>query len=136
MPILSKEKTLFNINYLFKRSATNYMGWYHRRLCIDNMDLDLEKELDFLDSIMEQNQKNYQIWHHRKAIVEKSGISCKEIPILNHIFEEEPKNFHAWCHRIWVVRKFNTIDYEFEFIDKMLKNVLYYTFNKFNFSGI
>jgi len=100
------------------------MGWYHRRLCIDNMDLDLEEELEFLDEIMEENQKNYQIWHHRKAIVEKSQNSSKEKPILNHIFEEEPKNFHAWCHRIWVVRRFNLIENEFEFIDEMLNKVI------------
>lgn len=100
------------------------MAWYHRRQCIDFMELNLDDELDFLDSIMEDNQKNYQIWHHRKAIVEKSNNPSREKPILDLIFENEPKNFHAWCHRIWIVRRFNLIEDEFEFTEKMIKDVI------------
>lgn len=101
------------------------MAWYHRRKCIDNSELNinLENELNFLDSIMISNQKNYQIWHHRKVIVEKSRISAKEKVILNEIFKEEPKNFHAWCHRIWVVRKFNLTENELEWVEEMIDRV-------------
>ena len=101
------------------------MAWYHRRKCIDDKSLkiNLEDELNFLDSIMEENQKNYQIWHHRKVIVEKSQIFQKEKPILNEIFEEEPKNFHAWCHRIWVVRKFDLTENELKWVEEMIDKV-------------
>lgn len=102
-------------------SATNYMAWYHRRQCIDKLELDLEEEIIFVDSITEENQKNYQIWHHRKIIAEKSQIHKYERPIIERIFIEEPKNFHAWCHRIWVVRRFNLYeDHEEEFVDLMI----------------
>jgi protein farnesyltransferase/geranylgeranyltransferase type-1 subunit alpha len=114
------------LNYLFlKISATNYMAWYHRRKCIDNLesDINLNNELDFLDSIMEYNQKNYQIWHHRKVVVEKSQIYIKEKEILNQIFKDEPKNFHAWCHRIWAVRKFNLIEDELKWVEDMIERV-------------
>ena len=102
------------------------MAWYHRRICIDKLELNLENELIFLDSIMEENQKNYQIWHHRKVIVEKSQIFNKEKDILNLIFENEPKNFHAWCHRIWVVRRFNITENELEWVDEMINKVFKY----------
>lgn len=101
------------------------MAWYHRRKCLDNLNLDLnlENELNFLDENMVENQKNYQIWHHRKVIVEKSQIFAKEKPMLNEIFDDEPKNFHAWCHRIWVVRRFNLTENELEWVEEMINRV-------------
>jgi protein farnesyltransferase/geranylgeranyltransferase type-1 subunit alpha len=96
------------------------MAWYHRRLCIDRLSMNLEDELDWLDSIALENQKNYQIWQHRKMIIEKKQDYSKEMKMLSEIFEDEPKNFHAWCHRIWVVRRFNLFNGEFEFVEYML----------------
>jgi protein farnesyltransferase/geranylgeranyltransferase type-1 subunit alpha len=101
------------------------MAWYHRRLCIDQLEgIDLNKELEWLDSIGVDNQKNYQIWQHRKMIVEKTGNHTHEKPLLNEVFEDEPKNFHAWCHRIWVVRRSKLFEGEFDFVESMLDEVI------------
>ena len=102
-------------------SATNYMAWYHRRLCIDKLNLDLEDELSWLDLIIADNQKNYQIWHHRKFIIEKSNNPSHEKEILGNIFDDEPKNFHAWSHRIWVVKRFGLYYGELDYVTKLLK---------------
>jgi len=103
------------------------MAWYHRRLCIDYLpNIDLHKELKWVDSITLENQKNYQIWHHRKVLIEKLNDPSHEKKLLDEIFEDEPKNFHAWCHRIWVVRRFNLFEGEFEFIENKLDEVIEY----------
>jgi len=105
---------------MIQLNSTNYMAWYHRRQCLDNLDCDLKKELNWLDEIGVANQKNYQIWHHRKVIIELLNDPSHEKPFLNKVFAEEPKNFHAWCHRIWVIRKFKLFDGELDYIEKML----------------
>jgi protein farnesyltransferase/geranylgeranyltransferase type-1 subunit alpha len=106
---------------IIESCPTNYMAWYHRRQCVDQLSINLEDELDWLDSIAKDNQKNYQIWQHRKLIIEKKQDPSREKVMLNEIFDDEPKNFHAWCHRIWVVRRFDLYDGEFEFVDYMLE---------------
>lgn len=104
-------------------NSTNYMAWYHRRQCLDNLNINLNSELIWLDEIGVINQKNYQIWHHRKVIIEMLNDPSHEKPFLERVFEEEPKNFHAWCHRIWVVRRFKIFEGELEYIEKMLLKV-------------
>lgn len=99
------------------------MAWYHRRLCLDHLNLSLEAELKWLDSIMIENQKNYQIWHHRKVIIEKLNDPSHEKSVLDLVFKDEPKNFHAWCHRIWVVRRFNLFEGELKYVDSLLEEV-------------
>jgi len=108
-------------------SSTNYMAWYHRRLCLDHIEeLDLYEELSWVNSITVENQKNYQIWHHRKVLIEKLNDPSMEKDVLDEVFEDEPKNFHAWCHRIWVVRRFNLYEGELEFIENKLNEVNYF----------
>lgn len=110
-------------NKVIELNPSNYMGWYIRRLCIDNVStIDLKNELEWLDSIMVENQKNYQIWMHRKIIIDKLNDGTHERNILNLIFEEDSKNFHAWTHKIWVIRRFDDIEGEFDIIEKMLKD--------------
>jgi protein farnesyltransferase/geranylgeranyltransferase type-1 subunit alpha len=119
---------IISLKFYNKFSATNYMAWYHRRLCIDEPGLmiDLNQELDWLDSIIVENQKNYQIWHHRKVIIEKLQDPSHEKKVLAEIFSEEPKNFHAWCHRIWVVRRFSLYEGELDYVENMLEEVILY----------
>ena len=119
---------------LIQVNSTNYMAWYHRRQCIDQLNINLQKELDWLDDIGVINQKNYQIWHHRKVVIEKLNDPSHEKAFLDRVFEEEPKNFHAWCHRIWVVRRFNLLEGEIEYIEKMLESVSLKTID-FRISG-
>ena len=114
------ERVYFLSQLVIDLSASNYMAWYIRRKCIDDLDLDILKELQWVDSITEQHQKNYQIWHHRKFLTEKILNYSNEIAITNKVFETEPKNYHAWCHRIWVTRRFELYNDEIEFSKKMI----------------
>ena len=100
------------------------MAWYHRRLCLDKININLQEELNWLDLIGVENQKNYQIWQHRKIIVERTGDYSHEKIFLNQVFEDEPKNFHAWCHRIWIVRRFGIYEGEIDFVESILKEVI------------
>lgn len=52
-------------------SATNYMGWLIRRICID--ELNMKEDYIWLNNQTKLNQKCYQIWNHRKILVEKFG---------------------------------------------------------------
>ena len=80
----------YNLNTeLLEINATNYMAWYHRRQCLDNLTIDLKKELNWLDEFGVVNQKNYQIWHHRKVIIEKLNDPSQEKPFLDQVFSQE-----------------------------------------------
>ncbi len=52
-------------------NPSNYTIWYFRRLIIDELKLDLFKELKYSESVIIENAKNYQVWHHRKCIVQQ-----------------------------------------------------------------
>lgn len=100
-------------------SATNYMGWLIRRICID--ELNMKEDYIWLNNQTKLNQKCYQIWNHRKILVEKFGDWKTELEVMNEIFIEESKNYHAWCHRIWVTRRFNLYSQEFNFVNRMIE---------------
>lgn len=52
-------------------SGGNYMAWYWRRKCLDNLDISKEEEFEFIRDKCTIYQKNYQIWHHRRCVAEK-----------------------------------------------------------------
>jgi len=56
-------------------NAANYSVWYYRRLLIDDLKVDLLKELEFVTKIGRSSPKNYQIWQHRKVLIEKVAKS-------------------------------------------------------------
>ena len=108
---------------VISKYPTNYVAWVVRRQCLDKVkELDLNKELLWLDYQMVDNQKNYQIWHHRKLLIDKLNDASHEKRVLNEIFTDEHKNFHAWSHRIWMIRRFNNVENELEFIEDMFKH--------------
>ena len=108
---------------VISKFPTNYVAWVVRRQCLDKVkELDLNKELLWLDYMMVVNQKNYQIWHHRKLLIDRLNDASHEKKVLNEIFIDEHKNFHAWSHRIWMIRRFNNIEGELEFIEEMFKH--------------
>ncbi len=107
---------------VLNENATNYMAWVVRRQCLDKFsEIDLEKELTWLNEMICDNQKNYQIWHHRKLILDRLNTCAGEKEIMEKIFVTEPKNFHAWQHRIWVIKRFCNVEGELSFIEKMMK---------------
>ena len=124
--LLSKEISLRVYEFtsiVIEFFSTNYAAWVLRRQCIDKIkEIELTKELNWLDEMMLLNQKNYQIWHHRKLLIDKMNDASNEKKLLDQVFSSQPKNFHAWTHRIWMIRRFDNVEGEFDFIEKMLKD--------------
>jgi protein farnesyltransferase/geranylgeranyltransferase type-1 subunit alpha len=87
------------IEEILDLNAANYTVWQYRRRVLFDLNLDLNEELDFMDTFAEENPKNYQIWYHRRAIVEKLNDSSRELAFTAKVFSVDAKNYHAWSHR-------------------------------------
>lgn len=48
--------------FVVQQICGNYSAWFLRRKCIEELSLDLEAELDFVEKNMAGNEKVYQIW--------------------------------------------------------------------------
>ena len=55
---------------VLKYNPGDYNAWALRRKIIDELNLPLEKEMEFLTEIGIFLEKNFQIWHHRRCIME------------------------------------------------------------------
>ena len=42
---------------------SNYNAWYLRRVNLQHLQCDLQKELLYIDKIIQGNEKTYQIWY-------------------------------------------------------------------------
>ncbi|EFJ26706.1 hypothetical protein SELMODRAFT_228128 [Selaginella moellendorffii] len=105
----------------------NYTVWHFRRLVLESIEGDLDKEMDFIENMAEDNAKNYQIWHHRRWLAEKRGPACMnaELEFTANILSEDGKNYHAWSHRQWVLEKLGGWEKELEFLVQMLQEDVY-----------
>ncbi|VDN32346.1 unnamed protein product [Cylicostephanus goldi] len=82
-------------------NPANYTLWQFRRELLKKLEVDLSKELKYLDDIIMQTPKNYQVWHHRRCVVEWIGASVaeNELTFTAQVIEDESKNYHAWQYR-------------------------------------
>jgi len=101
-------------------NPANYTAWYFRRLILEAIGADYNKELDFVAKMALDQPKNYQIWHHRHVIVDVLQDPSKEMAFTEDALSEDAKNYHCWSHRQWVISKFNLWDGELNFCDKLI----------------
>jgi len=118
------ERALQITSEVIALNAANYTAWYYRRILLQELNKDYNKELEFVSQMAEDNPKNYQIWYHRKSIVEKTGDFSKELEATEKSIAVDSKNYHAWSHRQWVVETNKLWVEELNFIDRLLKEDL------------
>jgi len=106
---------------VIRLSPGNYTAWYFRRLVLEKLHVDPNKELDFVEEMAADNPKNYQIWYHRKAMVVKFNDFSKELKFTAKLLLEENKNYHAWAHRQWVVSSTSDWENELKFVEELLQ---------------
>ncbi|KAI0987852.1 hypothetical protein GJ496_000802, partial [Pomphorhynchus laevis] len=104
------ERAFFLTEDAVLANPANYSAWYYRRQIIKEMNLDLNKELQFISLMILNNPKNYQVWEHRRTIVEWFNSKDNESEFLQQVFEQDDKNYHAWQYRQWLIRHFNMFD--------------------------
>ena len=97
----------------------NYMAWYYRRKCLDELMPDnLDNEILLLNDFAIQMAKVYQYWHHRRLILQTIGnITVLEKEFLENIYAEDDKNYHFWTYkyisiyiyiyRMWLTERFS-----------------------------
>lgn len=57
------ERSLEIVSKAIDLNAANYTAWYFRRLILEALSYDYDKELLFLNELGEEHPKNYQIWY-------------------------------------------------------------------------
>ncbi|GMH29717.1 hypothetical protein Nepgr_031560 [Nepenthes gracilis] len=105
----------------------NYTVWHFRRLILETLGADLQKELDFVEDIAKDNSKNYQIWHHRRGLAEKLGTAATvtELEFTKKILSLDAKNYHAWSHRQWVLQALGGWEDELDYCHQLLKEDIF-----------
>ncbi|KAM3128444.1 hypothetical protein pb186bvf_019452 [Paramecium bursaria] len=104
---------------LLNFNASNYNLYIIRRKCLQQLNLDLDQEMKFVNDLTFKNEKCYQIWEHRRQIIDWTKKYDYEIQFLQEILGSDNKNYHAWQYRIWLCQQFNLFDQE-------IKNVEYF----------
>jgi len=109
---------------VISNNAANYSVWHYRRLILTQLDADLRREIDFIDSMASGNAKNYQLWYHRRWVAEKMGESCcrAELAFTETVLSDDAKNYHAWSHRQWVLRTYGGWEEELSFCERLLED--------------
>ncbi|KNE59534.1 hypothetical protein AMAG_03801 [Allomyces macrogynus ATCC 38327] len=97
-----------------------YSAWYFRQQLIEELKLDLHKELEFVTGRLLETPKNYQMWNHRQYIISKLGDYSKEKELMDHVLEIDAKNYHVWVYRQWLVAHFGLWDGELECVNDLL----------------
>ncbi|KAJ2598334.1 CAAX geranylgeranyltransferase alpha subunit [Coemansia sp. RSA 1722] len=122
---------------VLKENPGHYTVWVYRKKLIEELHLDIEKELEWLESIAEMYPKNYQSWHHREVLVSMlldprvladmpqdqqvcHPVIRRELSFLANAIDEDSKNFHAWSYRQWLVRRYGIWEQEKVFINTMI----------------
>ena len=72
-------RALWLTEQVIEHNPANYTAWYYRRQCLQALNADLAKELEFVSEQAEEHPKNYQIWFHRRAIVDMLNDGSKEL---------------------------------------------------------
>ncbi|XP_027183425.1 protein farnesyltransferase/geranylgeranyltransferase type-1 subunit alpha-like [Coffea eugenioides] len=110
-----------------KLNPGNYTVWQFRRLVLEALNADMNKELDFVDGIVEGNSKNYQIWHHRRWVAENLGTdaSTRELEFTKKILSKDAKHYHAWSHGQWVLQALGGWKDELTYCELLLKDDIF-----------
>ncbi|KAG1462877.1 hypothetical protein G6F56_005419 [Rhizopus delemar] len=101
------ERVLLLTQDIIDMNPAHYTVWNYRQNVLFALKVDLNAELDFIDSIAADQAKNYQVWHHRQVIVDRLDTGDRELSFINYILENDSKNYHGWSYRQWVVKRFN-----------------------------
>ncbi|CAD8136219.1 unnamed protein product [Paramecium octaurelia] len=97
---------------IIQKLPSNYNAYFIRRKCLRQLNLDLNKEMEFINEVTIANQKVYQIWEHRRQVIEELNDFKGEVEFLHKIFDEDNKNYHGWSYRVWLCERFKIYDTE------------------------
>jgi len=102
-------------------NPSHYTVWLYRQKLINELKINLEAELDFLDNLVEDNPKCYQLWQHRQFVIDLYGSASREEKFFLKVLDDDSKNFHSWSYRQWVLRRFDLWDQEIPFVESLLE---------------
>jgi len=98
----------------------SYTAWYVRRQCVEKLEIDLNKEYEFVMRIFPSNEKTYQLWEYKKYLATKLKQPEREIEFLDEVLSKDNKNYHAWSFRIWLCEEFKLHDSELKRIESFI----------------
>ncbi|TPX44464.1 hypothetical protein SeLEV6574_g04486 [Synchytrium endobioticum] len=91
---------------IISQNAAHYTVWKLRADCLEALNADYDREMEWLNKLSVYQPKSYQIWHHRLVVIERLGNPANERPFLNQMLADDSKNYHLWTYRQWVLAKF------------------------------
>lgn len=92
---------------VLNKLASNYNGWYVKRMCFEKGRLDLETELTWTRAFLIENVKNFQGWEYRRFLIEQRNDVGDELDYVDTVLEIEEKNYHVWAYKVQLANKFN-----------------------------
>lgn len=120
--------------HIIEMNPAHYTIWLYRAKTLLALsaagEVQLGRELEFLNDLALRHQKNYQIWNHRQTVVEAIAAAApaeqeqlvrEEKGFMNSMFERDEKNYHVWSYRQWLVRRFEAWDGELSFVAALLE---------------
>ncbi|CAZ79837.1 unnamed protein product [Tuber melanosporum] len=121
--------------HIIEMNPAHYTIWVYRAKTLFALsatgEVQLGRELEFLNDLALRHQKNYQIWNHRQTVVEAIAAAAapaeqeqlvrEEKEFMNRMFEQDGKNYHVWSYRQWLVRRFEAWDGELSFVSALLE---------------
>ncbi|KAJ4456817.1 putative Protein farnesyltransferase/geranylgeranyltransferase type-1 subunit alpha [Paratrimastix pyriformis] len=102
-------------------NSANYTIWAYRRVVLDGLRAEMQKELEFTENIITDTPKNYQVWYHRQWVVERLHDGSAELAFTQRMIEADSKNYHAWAHRQWAVATFGLWDHELVALEALIE---------------
>lgn len=99
-----------------------YTAWHYRKGLVDELNIDLQQEMDYLNRLGPMLPKNYQLWYYRREIMDRLNDPTDELEYLEGILEPDQKNVHVWGYRQWVVKRFNLWEEELKFVEELIES--------------
>lgn len=78
--------------------------WDYRRLILNKIGLDFEKELQFTTERINEDFSNYSSWHYRSTLMklDEENIDVEITLVQNAVFTD-PSDSSAWFYLRWVL---------------------------------
>ncbi|KAI2615927.1 protein prenylyltransferase [Hypoxylon sp. NC1633] len=114
-------------------NPAHYTVWLYRFSIVQDLNISIPDEIEWLNGVSFTHIKNYQIWNHREQLInhyypaivtspsDVANLADSEQKFIVQMLELDTKNYHVWSYRQYLVRKLGMWgDTELQSIETMI----------------